>query len=348
MSGTPDSRPSHAAVVGTTAWGCTLAVVLARNGVRVTLLARTGEEAARLQSERLSPRVPGVALPDPITVTWNTGELASAEFVCFAVPAQTLGDNARSLEPHLPVDAPLLSAAKGLELSTARRMSEVLADAAPGHPLAALSGPNLSREVAAGLPGTTVIAANRPEVAERLRAAFHSSRFRVYTSDDLAGVEFGGALKNVVAVAAGMVDAFKYGDNAKAAIITRGLAEITRLGVAAGANPLTFQGLAGVGDLMASAYSPLARNRRVGEWLGGGMPVAEALAKLGEIAEGVATTPAALGLAERFGVEMPIASALHSIIEGEIAPLEAVEALLGRDPTSELASAAQHRSAGGR
>jgi glycerol-3-phosphate dehydrogenase (NAD(P)+) len=214
-------------------------------------------------------------------------------------------------------------------------MSEVLRDALPGRPVAALSGPNLSREVAAGLPGTTVIAsADAP--LDALSEAFHARTFRVYTSDDIVGVELGGALKNIVAIAAGMVDALGYGDNAKAAVMTRGLAEMTRLGVAAGADPLTFQGLAGVGDLIATSYGPSSRNRRLGEQLARGATLPEALEALGETAEGVATTPAALRLAGRLGVEMPIAKGLHSILYEGVSPQAAVSALLERDPTSEV------------
>ena len=167
---------------------------------------------------------------------------------------------------------------------------------------------------------------------EAIRAAFHSAAFRVYTSGDVVGVEFGGALKNIIAIAAGMEDAFGFGDNAKAALIARGLAEISRLGVAAGADPLTFLGLAGVGDLMASSYSPLARNRRLGELIGRGASRADALASIGETVEGVSTTPAALRLASRLGVELPIAAALQAILDEEISPQDALAALLGRDP----------------
>jgi glycerol-3-phosphate dehydrogenase (NAD(P)+) len=258
-----------------------------------------------------------------------------ADLVCFAVPAQTLVANAERVAPHAGRHAVLLSAAKGIELSSCRRMTEVLADALPGRPLAALSGPNLSREVADGLPTTTVIAAHGVD-PRAVRDAFHSRLFRVYTSEDLVGIELGGALKNIYAIAAGMVDAFGYGDNARAAIITRGLAEMTRLGVAAGADPLTFQGLAGIGDLIATSYSPLSRNRRVGEWIAAGASRDDAVARLGETAEGVATTPAALRLAARYGIEMPIAAGLHAILEGQVSPPAAVSALLERDPTSEL------------
>jgi glycerol-3-phosphate dehydrogenase (NAD(P)+) len=189
--------------------------------------------------------------------------------------------------------------------------------------------------VAAGLPTTTVVASSDETVLDALREAFHTLTFRVYTSSDIVGVELGGALKNIVAIAAGMVDALKYGDNAKAAVMTRGLAEMTRLGVAAGADPLTFQGLAGVGDLIATSYSQLSRNRRLGEQLARGMTLSMALASMGETAEGAATTPAALRLARRLGVEMPIVEGLHSILYAGVSPQAAVTALLERDPKAE-------------
>jgi len=332
------ARPiRRAAVVGATAWGTTLAVLLARNGTDTTLLARTPAEAAALeQAGEHTRRLPGVRFPPGLHVRAEHTALAGVELLCFAVPAQTLAANAAALAGAVPAHATLLSAAKGIELDSGLRMSQLLVRALPRRPVAALSGPNLSREVAAGLPGTTVIA-SRDAPLEAVRSAFHSTTFRVYTSEDIVGVEFGGALKNVIAIAAGMVDAFGYGDNAKAAILTRGLAEMTRLAVAAGADPLTLQGLAGVGDLVATSYSRLSRNRRLGELLAGGCGLDEALAQIGATVEGAATTPAALRLAASLGVELPIAEGLNNILFGGGAPLAAVTALLQRDPKPERA-----------
>lgn len=254
-----------------------------------------------------------------------------------AVPSRTVEGNLARVAGRVPSDALAVTATKGLDLETGRRMSEVVADALPVRGVAALSGPNLAREIAAGLPSTTVLAyGGATEDLNALRVAFHSDEMRVYTSTDVTGVEFGGALKNVVAIAGGMVDALAFGDNAKAAIVTRGLAEITRLGVAGGADPLTFQGLAGVGDLVATAYSPLSRNRRLGELLGQGLTLEAALEGVGETAEGVATVPAALRLAERLDVDMPIAAGLELIFEGRLAVADALGALMSREPTSEL------------
>jgi glycerol-3-phosphate dehydrogenase (NAD(P)+) len=327
----------HAAVVGPTAWGTTLAVLLARNGMPVTLVARDAAEAAALASARCNPRrLPGVPFPDALETAFGPEAVHGAGVLCFAVPSRTLAANAASIAGGVAPAATLLSATKGIELESGRRMTELLAEALPGRPVAALSGPNLSREVAAGMPSSTVIA-SRDASLDALRAAFHGETFRVYTSDDVVGVELGGALKNVIAIAAGMVDAFGYGDNAKAAVITRGLAEVTRLGVAAGADPLTFQGLAGVGDLIATSYSQLSRNRRLGELIAGGLDLEAALATLGETAEGATTIPAALRLAERLGVEMPITQGLHGVLYGGVPTRDAVRALMLREPKHEQA-----------
>lgn len=329
-------RPRRAAVIGTTAWGTTLAVLLARNEVPTTLLARDPSEAARLGAAREHhARLPGTVFPPALEVSADPSTLAGSELVCVAVPSASVAANLERYAPSIPRDAVVLSATKGIELETGLRMTEVIARALPDRALAVLSGPNLSQEVAAGLPGTTVIASTDAR-AEQVRAAFHSASFRVYASRDVVGVELGGALKNIVAVAGGVADALAYGDNAKAAIITRGLAEITRLGVACGADPLTFQGLAGVGDAIATSYSRLSRNRRLGELVGGGASLEDALASIGETAEGARTIPAALLLARRHGVELPIAAVLHSILYEGLSAREAVGLLLEREPTTEL------------
>ena len=327
----------RAVVVGTTAWGTTLALLLARNGVSTVLLAREADEAKRLHMAREhTRRLPGALFPEALAVEAAHESLGTADLICFAVPSRTMAENITRIVPNVSPNAVLLSAAKGLERESGKRMSELLSEMLPTHPVAVISGPNLSYEVAAGLPGTAVIASESEVVTETLRNAFHSSSFRVYSSDDLIGVELGGALKNVFAIAGGIVDALGYGDNAKAAILTRGLAEMTRLGIAAGAEPLTFQGLTGVGDLIATAYSPLSRNRRLGELLGSGVALEQALVELDATAEGAVTTPAAIALARRLGVEMPIALGLEGIIAGEFSPEQVVHALMERQPKPEL------------
>ena len=328
------SRFQRAAVVGTTAWGTTLAIHLVRGGTQTVLAARTADEAAALRAAGSSPRLPDVAFPPTLQVLTLAEALPGADLVVLAVPSVSLAANAAAIAPLLAHGATLVSATKGIERGTGRRMSELVLDAITGHPLAVLSGPNLSREVAAGLPGSTVIA-TRDASIEALRAAFHSTALRVYTTDDVVGVELGGALKNVMAIAAGMVDVLRFGDNAKAALLTRGIAEITRLGLAAGADTATFLGLAGVGDLVATSYSPLSRNRRLGALVAGGASLEAALATLGATAEGATTIPAALSLAARLGVELPITATLQRVLYAGARPLDEVRALMEREARAE-------------
>ena len=327
------------AVVGTTTWGTTLAVMMAARGIEVRLLARTGDEAERLSAAREHPRLPGHAFPEPLSVTADwAGGLEGASAVLFVVPAQTMRENARRVAPHLRGSPIVVSAAKGLEHGTFKRMTEVLDDELPGtaghH--CALSGPNLAHEVIRGLPTSTVVACPQPESAKGLQALLNSPTFRVYTNTDVVGTELCGALKNVIAIGAGIVDGMGLGDNAKAGFLTRGLAEITRLGVAAGAQPLTFAGNAGLGDLMATCFSALSRNHRVGIALARGLSLEAALDSLGgEVAEGVPTTPATLDMARERGVEMPITQMTYRVLFEGLAPEDALLELMARAPRSE-------------
>lgn len=328
------------AVVGATGWGTTLAIILARRGHPVRLLARTAAEAQALQAARENRALlPGVAFPPDLAILAAPEQaLAAARLVIVAVPSRSLRDNARRLCGHLPTGATLLSATKGLEPDTCLRSTEVLAQELPearGH-LAAISGPNLSREIAAGQPAATVVAAAEPARAQEAQRLLSSPLFRVYTSTDVIGVELAGALKNVIALAAGISDGLGFGDNAKAALMTRGLAEIARLGVALGAHPLTFAGLAGLGDLVATCSSPLSRNRSAGQALAQGRPLPEILSGTRQVVEGVPTTAAACTLARRHGVEMPIAEAMRRVLYEGLPPRLAAEALLARAPVSEL------------
>ena len=260
MSGEPAAGVRRAVVVGTTAWGTTLALLLARNGVPTTLLARTGEEASRLAAAGENRRrLPGSRFPAGLSVAAGEARLHEADLVCLAVPSRTMPDNLRRLAPGVAPGAVVLSATKGIGPGSGRRRCELIAEALPGRAVAALSGPNFAAEVAAGLPGTTVIASASPEVSASLRRAFHSTRLRVYSSRDVVGVELGGALKNVIAIASGIVDALGYGDNAKAAILTRGLAEMT---------------LAETAEGVVTMPAALALAR----WHGVEMPIAEGLA----------------------------------------------------------------------
>ena len=277
-------------------------------------------------------------LPPNVRVATDEGFLAEPfRLFILAVPSAHLRGALRRLAPTLYPEADLLSAVKGIEEGSHRRMSEVITEELPGHRVAVLSGPNLAREIAAGKPASSVVASTDAELAMDLAVLIGSERFRIYTNPDLVGVELCGALKNVVALAAGMVDGLGFGDSAKAGIVTRGLAEMTRLGVAAGANPLTFSGLAGVGDLIATCMSPLSRNRRAGELLGSGMAWEDVAPRLPGIAEGVFTVRGALALADEHRVELPIAEQVAAVIRERRAPMEAVAALMGRELKDELA-----------
>ncbi len=339
------------AVVGTGAWGVTLAMHAARLGAPVVLLARTPEEAAALRAAGSSPRLPGLAFPASLRIASDPAAISGAPMVIMAVPAQTMRANVRTIRARLAPDAIVVSASKGLEIGSARRMSEVILDELPspnGRRVGALSGPNLAAEVAAGKAASTVVACADEAAAARVQAALMAPHLRVYTSKDVVGVELGGALKNVIALGAGMADGLDAGDNGKAALMTRGLIEIARLGKAAGAEPLTFSGLAGLGDLIATCMSPLSRNRTLGQALARGHRpdergtegLTEGLTEKGsggrQVAEGVPTTVAALQLARRYDVEMPITTLMHRVLFEGLSPREAGAALMQRDPKSEL------------
>jgi glycerol-3-phosphate dehydrogenase (NAD(P)+) len=325
-------------VVGAGAWGTTLAIKLAAAERPVTLWAHTSEANEELAAARENRRyLPGVIFPPNLRIATDDAFLSEPHrsFV-LAVPSAHLREMLRRLRPSLFEQASLLSVVKGIEQESHLRMSEVIGEELPGRRVAALSGPNLAREIAAGLPAVTVVASQDGELAAEFGSMLGSDRFRVYTNPDLVGVELCGALKNVVALASGFVDGLGFGDSAKAGIITRGLAEMTRLGVAAGAEPMTFAGLAGVGDLIATCMSPLSRNRRAGELMASGISWADAAAQLNGVAEGVDTVRGALQLAGEHGVEMPIAEQVEAVVHGGRPPMEAVAELMGRVQKDEL------------
>jgi glycerol-3-phosphate dehydrogenase (NAD(P)+) len=317
----------------------TLAAVLARNGHASRLLCRTTDEARGINETHQSERAPAVTLPARVVAT-SQADLAlyDIDALVLAVPAQSVRANAARVAGALAPGTLVVHATKGLERGSAKRVSQMLLEELPQigeRDICVLSGPNLAPEIQRGLPAATVIAGVDAAKVGRAQQFFHGGAFRVYTSSDLAGVELAGALKNVVALAAGIADGFALGDNAKAGIITRGLAEITRLGVAAGADAATFAGLAGAGDVMATCYSPLSRNRRTGEAIGRGAPVAEAIVSAGGVVEGVEATAAACVLAERHGVEMPIAAGLREVLFEGAAPAAVIRRLMEREPTRE-------------
>lgn len=329
-------------VLGAGAWGTTLALLLVRggSGATVGLWAHDRAAAERMARERANERyLPGIPLPDEIELVTDEGTLgAPHRLYVLAVPSAHARATLRRLAPVLAPGVPVLSVVKGIEDETHCRMSEVVAAETPGRGIAVLSGPNLAREIAAGKPAGTVVASADAPLASEVATLLGSDRFRVYTNPDVIGVELAGALKNVVALAAGMVDGLAFGDSAKAGIVTRGLAEMTRLGVAAGAHPLTFAGLAGVGDLIATCMSPLSRNRRAGELIASGVPWPEAGEQLPGVAEGVATVSGALALAAAHHIELPIAEQVRTVVFDRRPPLQAVADLMSRSTKDELTS----------
>ena len=313
---------AQVAVVGTTSWGTTLAALLARNGSDVALIARSVTEADGINSERENARHrPGLKLPANLTATIDPEAVAAAEVVVLAVPSSGLRTNLIRLAPAMSATASIVSATKGLEAAGCLRMSEVIESfgVEPARVLV-LSGPNFAGEIAAGLPAAAVIAGKDEARARDVQALLNGPAFRVYTSNDPVGVELCGAVKNVIAIACGISDGLGYGENAKAALITRGLAEITRLGIAAGAQPLTFLGLAGIGDLVLTCEGNQSRNRRLGLALAQEMPLDEALESIEGVVEGVGSARSVPELARRLGVEMPICESLHAVLfEGKTA-----------------------------
>lgn len=326
-------------VIGAGAWGTTLAIRLAEGQRPVTIRAHSAEANRALELDRENRRyLPGVPLPPNVRVAVDDAFLREPHrLYVLAVPSAHLRETLRTLAATLDPNAALLSVVKGIEEGTHLRMSQLVAGELPGRRLAVLSGPNLAREIAVGKPAGSVVASDDGDLADELAAILASDRFRIYTNPDVVGVELCGALKNVVALAAGMADGLALGDSAKAGIITRGLAEMTRLGIAAGANPMTFAGLAGVGDLIATCMSPLSRNRRAGELLASGMPWADAAERLSGVAEGVSTVRGALALAADHHVELPIAAEVDAVVHDGRPPTEAVARLMGREPKDELA-----------
>lgn len=323
------------AVIGGGSWGTALASVLARREHRVRMWSRD-EPVVRSVNERHENAVylPGIPLPASLEATGDSAyALADAELVVLVTPSHVTREVVTRLSPLLPDDVPLVCATKGLEDASLLTMSEVLEDVLPPrrHPYACfLSGPSFAAEVARGLPTAVVAAAHWERIALLVQQAFAVPFFRVYTSNDVVGVELGGALKNVIAVAAGVSDGLGYGHNARSGLITRGLGEITRLAVRKGANPMTLSGLAGMGDLVLTCTGELSRNRQVGMRLGQGERIGDILASMNQVAEGVRTARSACELARRLGVEMPIVEAVDSILHQGVAPADAVATLLAR------------------
>jgi len=313
---------------------------LASRDLPVTLLVRSQPEAQELNGRREQSRfLPGVTFPESLTVDCDVERVISpAELIVLAVPSDRVRQNISQISAAIPSGATILSAAKGLELPQGKRMSQVMEEELPAHlhpGICVLSGPNLAKEIIQGKLSSSVVAGQDQDHCRMAQDVLMSNTFRVYTSDDVIGVELGGALKNIIALGAGIADGLDAGDNAKAAFITRGLAEITRLGVAAGANPLTFAGLAGLGDLMATCSSRLSRNNSVGRQLAEGRTWPEIRGTMDNVAEGVNTTNAALAMANTLNVEMPITQTSYRVLFEGLSPKDAIAQLMERPPRSE-------------
>jgi glycerol-3-phosphate dehydrogenase (NAD(P)+) len=329
----------RAAVVGAGSWGTALALLLHGRGHRVALWSHETAVPDQVRETGENPFLPGVSIPPDLHLSSSLEEvLAGARLVVSVAPAQHVGSVMQGAASYFEPDAVLLSASKGIEISTLRRMDEVLAAVLPVGLMArfgVLSGPSFAAEVARGVPTAVVVASRSEDVQRAAQQWVATPRFRVYTSSDVTGVEVAGATKNVIALAAGVVAGLGFGHNTQAALMTRGLAEITRLGLAVGAQAETFSGLAGMGDLVLTCTGELSRNRTVGTRLAKGEPLAAILSSMTAVAEGVRTAPAVYTLAQSLGVEMPIVEQVHALLEGRTTPMAAVEGLMVREPKPE-------------
>ena len=330
---------TRAAVFGTGSWGTTFSMVLCDAGVETVLWGRRSELVENINTGVGNPDyLPGIKLPEALRATADPGAaLDGTDLVVLAVPAQNLREGLARWAPLIPRTAVLVSLMKGIELGSCKRMSEVIREVvgAGEQRVAVVSGPNLAREIAERQPTATVIACADPDRARWLQDACHTAYFRPYTNTDVTGCELGGAVKNVIALAVGMAAGMGLGDNARASLITRGLAEIARLGAAVGADQHTFAGLAGLGDLVATCSSPLSRNRTFGENLGRGMTLDEVVAATRQVAEGVKSSEAILDLARKYDVEMPITEAMNAVMHQGLTPREALYLLMTRSAKPE-------------
>ena len=330
---------SRAAVLGAGSWGTAFAAVLADAGTETTLCARRPELAAAIaERHENEDYLPGIVLPPTLRATGEPAEaLDGVDFVVLAVPSQHLRDNLTRWAPLLPAGVLLVSLMKGIELGSTKRMSEVVGEVAdvPADRVVVVSGPNLAKEIAVRQPAASVVACVEHRCAAAVQQACTTAYFRPYTDTDVLGCELGGAVKNVIAIAVGMAEGMGFGDNARASLITRGLAETTRLGVALGANPLTFSGLAGLGDLVATCSSPLSRNRTVGEQLGRGRSLEDIQADMRMVAEGVKSSLSILELARKHDVDMPITEHVVRVVHEGLSPRDLVRRLMSRETKSE-------------
>lgn len=325
------------AVIGAGSWGTAVATITARNA-STWLWARRAELADQIEREhRNGAYLPDVVLPDSLRGTADLEEACrDAEVVVMGVPSHGFRDVLAEAAPFITAGVPVISLTKGVEQGSLKRMTEVVAELLPDHPAGVLTGPNLAKEILAGFPAASVVALEDGAVCTDLQRLFSTEVFRVYTNPDVVGCEVAGALKNVMAIASGMADGMGFGDNTRAALITRGLAELTRLGIALGGQPLTFSGLAGMGDLVATCISRQSRNRYVGEELGKGRTIEEITTEMNMVAEGVKTSRAVVDLAAKHGVEMPIAEEVVAVLYDGKKASDVIASLMRRQSTSEL------------
>jgi glycerol-3-phosphate dehydrogenase (NAD(P)+) len=329
-------RFERTAILGAGSWGTALAVLWANSGKAITLWGHNADRVERLRATRENADyLPGVKLPPSIDVTNDLADCAGANLIVFVTPSVAVRSVAQELRPFVSKDAVLLSCTKGIEHGSGMRVTQILGEFFPENTVAVLSGPNLAVEVSRDLPTATVLGCQQSECAEELQQHLGSPRFRIYSSDETTGIELGGALKNVFAIAAGISDGFGLGDNSKAALVTRSLAELLRLGTAMGGNPRTFYGLSGAGDLIATCFSKLSRNRRVGEQLGRGQSLEQITAGTKMVAEGVPTAKSAYECARRLKIETPIIDQMYQILYEGKKPADALDELLARDQKSE-------------
>lgn len=327
------------AVLSTGSWGTALACTLSKNGHNVRLWSFLEREAEALRVDRENKEfLPGVKIPENIEITTDMNCVNDAEAVIFAVPSKFVRDRAKDFAPHIKPGTIVVNVAKGLEEASLKLLSQVIKEEIPSCRFAVLSGPSHAEEVGRGMPSTCVAASDDIETAHYVQDIFMNNYFRIYVNNDITGVELGGALKNLIALAAGVCDGIGFGDNAKAALMTRGLTEITRLGVKMGANEKTFSGLTGVGDLIVTCTSMHSRNRQAGILIGKGKKLDEVLKEVHMVVEGVNTAAAALKLSEKYNVEMPITKEINNVLFNGKSPGQAVIDLMTRDRTHEIDS----------
>ena len=330
---------SNIGVLGAGTWGMALARMLYNSGHKVCVWSALSKEVEEFSATRRHPNLPGMVIPDGISFTGEIAEVCKGrDILLFAVPSPFVRSTARLAAPYVENDQIIVDVAKGIEADTLMTMTQIIAQEMnnPTVKLVALSGPTHAEEVAKDLPTTIVSACEDRETAELVQNVFWGTCMRVYTNGDVLGVELCGAVKNVIALACGIATGLGYGDNARAALITRGVAEISRLGMAMGCEPGTFGGLAGMGDLIVTATSVHSRNNRCGMLIGQGVPVKEAIAQVGMVVEGINALPATMSLAKKYQVEMPIVEAAYQVVHGEILPGAVVQQLMGRDKKPEL------------